>query len=166
MQNRSRTRNATVRAAGAFAVALTLTAVASNARAVDITGTWTGKEKCKCFDNTDGKFKEKFRDEEMQITQSGTDLNILVFEELFNGNVIDNPTKDNRGEAAFIACRTDPKDNASFGEIGRAKLRTKGNGGGKLKVESLWNVSQTEICKCKWSFERVDTEDPSVGDCS
>lgn len=151
-------------ASTAFALSVLIAGV--NAGAVDITGTWQGKEKCKCFNNVDGKFTERFQDEEMSITQSGTDLNILAFGGLFNGNVIENPTKDDRGEASFIACDTDPKDNASFGEIGRAKLRTKDDGTGKFKVESLWNSSQTEICTCKWNFKRVNTDDPLVEDCS
>jgi len=137
----------------------------ATARSVDITGTWVGKEKCKCFNNVEGKFTERFKDEEMRITQRGTDLNILVFEELFNGNVIDHPTKDNKGEASFIACDTDPKNNASFGELGRAKLHTKTDGGGKFKVQSLWNASQTEICSCSWNFNRTNSENASIPDC-
>jgi len=150
---------------GTFIIALTLVALATTAGAVDITGTWEGKETCKCFNNVNGKFTEKFKNEEMKISQSGTDLNILVFDGLFNGNVINQPNKDNKGEAAFIACNTDPKNNASFGEIGRAKLHTKDNGKGTFKVESLWNTSQTQICTCKWNFKRTDTADPSIADC-
>jgi len=148
---------------GAF---LFIIATGTTASAVDITGTWSGKEKCKCFNSVDGKVTERFKDEEMRITQSGTDLNILAFEELFNGNVINHPQKDKRGEAAFVACNTNPNDNGSFGEIGRAKLSTQNNGNGKFEAESLWNSSQTEICKCKWHFKRTDTEDPSIADCA
>jgi hypothetical protein len=154
-----------VRTIASTAFALNVLIVGVTAGAVDITGTWQGKEKCKCFNNVDGKLTQRFQDNEMSITQSGTDLNMLAFGTLFNGNVINDPTKDNRGEASFIACDSNPKDNASFGEIGRAKLRTKENGEGKFKVESLWNSSQTQICTCKWNFKRVSTDDPLVAAC-
>jgi hypothetical protein len=147
-------------------VGLIIVTLGTSAWAVDITGTWSGKEGCKCFNDVDGKVTERFKNEDMRISQNGTDLNILVFGELFNGNVINHPQKDNKGEAAFIACNTDPNNNASFGEIGRAKLSTKSNGNGKFKVESLWNSSKTQICTCKWNFKRTDTQDPSIADCS
>lgn len=150
---------------GTFVVALMIVALPTTAGAVDITGTWEGKETCKCFNNVDGKFTRKSKDEVIEITQNGTDLNIFIFDELFNGNVINDPNRDKRGVAAFIACSTDPNNNASFGEIGRATLRTKANGAGKFKVESLWNTSQTQICTCKWKFKRTSTEDPSIADC-
>ena len=87
---------------GTFLVALMIVALGTTAGAVDITGTWEGKETCKCFNNVDGKFTRKLKDEVMGITQSGTDLNIFIFDELFNGNVINDPTNlprvDNRLE--------------------------------------------------------------------
>ena len=89
----------------------------------------------------------------------------MIFDELFNGNVINDPTNDKLGKAVFIACNTNPKNNDSFGEIGHAILRTKNNGWGKFNVVSLWNTSKTQICKCNWNFERTITEDPSVADC-
>ena len=62
---------------GSVALTLIIVSLGTAAWAVDITGTWLGKEKCKCFNNVNGKVTERFKDEEMQITQSVTDLNIL-----------------------------------------------------------------------------------------
>ena len=165
MNDMRKTFEATLRTLGPIAIAAAVIFIGTIAEAVDITGTWVGNETCICFNNTDGKVTENFRNEEMLITQNGTDLNIMVFGDLFNGNVIHHPTKDDRGVAAFIACRTDPNDNDSFGEIGLAELGLQGNRAAEFKVESLWNASQTEICKCKWNFKRTDTGDPSVGTC-
>ncbi len=53
------------------------------------------------------------------------DLNIQAYGELFNGNVIDHPRRDSKGEASLIACHTDPMDNASFGRSGVPKCGQK-----------------------------------------
>ena len=102
----------------------------------------------------------------MKVTQDGTDLNIEAYGELFNGNVIDHPRSSSKGEASLIACNTDPTDNASFGEIGRAKVWAKDGGRGRMIVESLWNAGEDEICTCKGNFRRTATTDPEVDDCS
>ena len=149
-----------------FSLVVVAVAFGPAAEAVDLTGTWEGSETCACFNDVKGNFKEKFSDEVMEISQNGTDLNIFIFGERFNGNVINDPRKRRRGVVSLIACNTDPKDNASLGEIGRGTVKMKKNGTGKLKIESFWNVSQTEICTCKWNFDRTDTGDPSIGDCS
>ena len=102
----------------------------------------------------------------MKVTQDGTDLNVEAYGELFNGNVIDHPRSSSKGEAALIACNTDPTDNASFGEIGRAKVWARDGGRGRLIIESLWNAQEAEICTCKGNFRRMTATDPEVGDCS
>ena len=145
---------------------LILTGIGTTAQAVDMTGTWTGEETCRCFNDVVGKFTEQYSDQVMKIAQDGTDLNIEAYGELFNGNVINDPRRDHKGEASLIACTTDPADNASFGELGRAKVSAKANGRGKMVIKSLWNPQENEICQCRAGFRRVDTTDPEIGDCS
>ena len=139
---------------------------ATAAGAVDMTGTWEGQERCNCFNAVDGRFTERYRDEVMEITQDGTDLNIEAYGELFNGNVISHPHRDSKGEASLIACDTDPTDNASFGEIGRAKVSAKANGRGRMTIRSLWNAQEGQICTCTSKMHRTDASDPEIDDCS
>ena len=147
-------------------LSLILTGLGTTAQAVDMTGTWTGKETCTCFNDVAGKSTEHYSDEVMKIAQDGTDLNIEAYGELFNGNVINDPKREHKGEASVIACNTDPADNASFGELGRAKVSAKANGRGKMVINSLWTPQENELCQCRARFRRVDLEDPEIGDCS
>lgn len=150
----------------ALLLTLVMVVIGTTAEAVDMTGTWVGRERCACFDPVDGKSTERYRDEVMEITQDGTDLNILFFDELYNGNVIDHPSRSSKGEASLIACSTDPTDNARFGEIGRAKVWAKDGGRGKMSIESLWNAQEAQICTCTSRLRRTDPADPEIGDCS
>ena len=159
------TRMERTKIGAAVTVSLIMAFWATSAVANDLTGTWTGNEKCQCVDATDGKFTERYTDQVMEVTQDGTDLNILVFDELFNGNVIANPTQPRRATAAIIACSTDPNNNASFGETGQAKIRMRKNGASKMRVESFWNVSETRLCSCTSTLTQTNTEDPKIGDC-
>ena len=145
---------------------LILLAPAITAEAVDMTGTWTGRERCACFNSALGESTDRYKDSVMEVTQDGTDLNIQAYGERFNGNVMDHPRSRSRGEASLMACSTDPKDNASFGEIGRAKVWAKDGGRGKIAIESLWTSHESEICTCKGKFRRTDSADPEIGDCS
>ena len=43
-------------------LALSIASFGTTLGAVEITGTWVGKEKCDCFNNSDGKFKERFNE--------------------------------------------------------------------------------------------------------
>ena len=145
---------------------LIMLVLGATAGAVDMTGTWAGRERCACFNPTQGNFTERYKDEVMEITQDGTDLNILFFDELFNGNVIDHPGRSSRGEASLIACETDATDNTRFGEIARAKVWAKDGGRGKLTINSLWNAHETQICTCTSRLRRTDSADPEIGDCA
>ena len=145
---------------------LILMGLGATAQAVDMTGTWTGNETCRCFNDVVGKFTEQYNHEVMKIAQDGTDLNIEAYGELFNGNVIDDPKREYKGEASLIACNTDPADNMSFGELGRAKVSARANGRGKMVIDSLWNPQENELCECRARFRRVDTADPEISDCS
>jgi len=139
---------------------------ASAVQAVDTTGTWTGRERCDCFNDEVGKFREYYSDQVLKMSQDGTDLNIEAYGELFNGNMMNDPRNESRGEASLIACESDPTNNASFGEMGRAKVSVKSRGRGKMVIESLWNAQENQICQCKARFKRTDTEDPGVPDCA
>ena len=150
----------------ALVLTFILVAFGTTAEAVDMTGTWTGRERCDCFNDVQGKFTERWRGIEIEITQNDTDLNIQAYDELFNGNVIDDPRRSSRGEASLIACNTDPADHASSGEIGRVKVSANDRGRGRMTLESLWIADETEICTCKGNFRRTDPVDPEIGDCS
>ena len=147
-----------VRVLRALVLTVILAALGTPASAVDMTGTWAGRERCACFDPVDGKSTERYKDEVMKVTQDGTDLNIEAFGELFNGNVIDHPRSSSKGEASLIACRTDPTDNARFGEIGRAKVWAKALGCFAAFWQETWfsgDKHGLETQKCQedqWTF--------------
>ena len=101
-----------VRVLRALILTVMLAALGTPAEAVDMTGTWEGKERCGCFDEAGGKSTERYNNEVMEVTQDGTDLNIEAYGELFNGNVIDHPRSSSKGEAALIACNTEAANKA------------------------------------------------------
>jgi len=146
---------------------LTMCVEPPRAGAVDLTGTWVGKIVCDSFDPL-GKSKGGVKDDIMEITQSGADLNIVAdeFGFLYNGLVIDDPTSPAfKGQAGFIECRTTPA-NTDTSEIGRLKVVVKGDGiNAKLKAQSILTNPDPLVQTCKWSYKRTDTADPAVPDC-
>ena len=97
---------------------------AVSVQAVDLTGTYEGKITCKGFDGS--KVKKVFPSF-LEITQTGSNLNILSFSfGPFNGTVIEDDKKpDEKGQAGFISCFSDPL--APEGEVGSAKVTDKSN---------------------------------------
>ena len=86
---------------------LTMCVGAPSGRAVDLTGTWEARSSV-TPSNSSGKFKSGVKDDIMEITQAGADLNIIAddFEFLYNGQVIDDAANPAfKGQAGFIECR-------------------------------------------------------------
>ena len=147
-------------------VALVAALGTTGAEAVDMTGTWTGRERCDCFNDVAGRFTERYNDQVMQISQDGADLNVSAYDQLYNGNAIDHPTRRSKGVASLIACNTDPGNNASLGEAGRAQVSARSTGRGRMTIESIWNTAESQVCTCKARFVRTDARDPEIGECS
>ena len=88
-----------------------LVCVTSTAYAVDLTGSYVGKWSCKAFDGA--KFKVGNKAATMEITQTGSAIAVHIdspsapFGEFFyNGTVIEDTAKPEKGEAVFFQCGT------------------------------------------------------------
>jgi len=148
--------------------AVLLVAAASPARAFDLTGTWIGKWSCKGFDGA--KFTSANKTSTLKITQSGNviaaDLDNGDFH--YNGGMIADGVKPEKGEAVFVSCSTDNVPLAGGeSEIIRAAVKTKlGTFKASFKGLSIFESNFGDTGTCKYTFKRRDTIDPNVLGCA
>jgi len=134
-----------------------------------LTGTWEGKNVCKGFDGV------KFTFEccpTMEISQvSPTEFNLRLPPSDTNGEffyfgrtIPDAVSPETKGEVAFVGC---PTDNTLPGssEMGRAKVKVSLDTKGTFTGQSIFFSDFPEIDTCKWKYDRVSTDDPSVPAC-
>ena len=148
-----------------------LVCVTSTAYAADLTGSYVGKWSCKGFDGA--KFKIGNKAATLRITQTLTTIAVRLdtpmapFGEFsYNGIVIDDAARPEKGEAALIECgSSDTVPPVSESEIHRATVKTKADGKGTFKSTSIYVDSQPEFGTCKYSFKRTTTADPGVTAC-
>ncbi len=95
--------------------------------AFDLTGTWIGKWACKGFDGE--KFKVGNKESTLQIVQTGDTLiaSIDAGAFVFNGGVLTDNVKPEKGEVVLNQCGTDnlPLAGTEESEIMRASVKTK-----------------------------------------
>jgi hypothetical protein len=152
---------------------LVILAVSPSVRAVDLTGTWTGKLTCSAF--TGEKFSYTLKNQALQISQAGRNLS-LRWVDLnqqsptlnFTGIVIDRTSKaDTQGRAAIADCDTDANlaSASAFSEITSLDAKVnRGKGKGTLTGTSVYSYPTTpkEVGQCKWSFKLSNTTNPNV----
>jgi hypothetical protein len=153
--------------AALLAAALAITA--APAAAFDLTGSYVGK--FRCTGSFEGR-KDSFAEPQVQvaITQSGNVFGMRFddgFDVLdYSGVAIPDQAKPDKGEMAFVFCGTDDVlgNNGDLDEIGRLKVTTKpAKGTGKLSGTSIFTeLDGTSVFTCKWTFKRVDTNDPGL----
>ena len=142
---------------------------ASQVGTLNLTGNWTGKWTCKAFDGL--KFLIGNKESTMAITQTGTTMNVDIDagELIYNGVVIPDENKpDEKGEVVLVQCGTDnvPGSGASEGEIIRATVKTKLDSAyATFKAVSIFEADPPEVATCKYSYKRVDQNDPGEGPC-
>jgi hypothetical protein len=160
-------------------VAVASTMAATSARAFDLTGHWVGKYSCKGFAapfTSDGKLVNKFTTgsdpSTLVITQNGATFGAII--DPGNGTFRYNAfamtgVKDaNNGEVVFLGCSTgNTLPPASTGaEILRASVKTKaGTFKASFKGISIFADDFPEVETCKYTYKRVDTNDPGVDVC-
>ncbi|HYC53340.1 MAG TPA: hypothetical protein VEL28_00150 [Candidatus Binatia bacterium] len=134
----------------AFVAAALLTA--APAQALDVQGTWTGRQVCKVFNG--GKFVDKF-ESVMEIVQTGNEVAIDVDggEYVYFGTVIESQTVPTKGEIGLTDC--DPDSD----EVGRLKIS-----GNKAKGISIYRTDE-ENDTCKWKYARASTAAPAITAC-
>jgi hypothetical protein len=158
-------------------LALVMTAVPASA--FNLTGHWVGKYSCKGFAapfDDDGKQVNKFSTSHptstLDITQNGNnfaaviDLNDGPYR--YNGFSMPSVKTDAVGEVFLLGCNNGntPAPPSSGAEIMRAAVKTKaGVVKATFKAISLFADNYPEIETCKYTYTRVDTNDPGVTAC-
>jgi hypothetical protein len=163
---------------------LVILAVSPSVRALDLTGTWTGKLTCTAFSGnnpnalTGEKFSYTLKNQALQISQAGRNLSLRWIDLNqqsptlnFTGIVIDRTSKpDTQGRAAIADCDTDPNlaSPSAFSEITSLDAKVnRGKGKGTLTGTSVYSYPTTlnapkEVGQCKWSFKLSNTTNPNV----
>ena len=162
-----------------FPMVLCLIVTVVPASAFDLTGHWTGKWSCKGFAapfDDDGKLVNKFTSgnptSTLAITQNGDafgaviDLGDGTFR--YNGFSMESATNADVGEIFMLGCANanTPPSAATGAEILRAKVKTKdGTPTASFKGFSIFVDDFPEAETCKYTFTRIDTDDPDVDTC-
>ena len=151
------------------------------AAAFNLTGHWEGKYSCKGFAapfTEDGKLVNKFttvhKTSTLDITQNGNafgavlDLNLPAGPYRYNGFSMPSVKTDDVGEVFLVGCGTSPTppDGDTGAEILRAAVKTKdGVVKASFKGFSIFVDNFPEAETCKYSYTRVDTNDPGIDTC-
>lgn len=163
----------TYRVVSVTAALALLGSVAPPAWALNLTGTWIGKQECRRFDGT--TFFTPFPNDVMTITQNGTDLNlnavIVTGGIRYHGQAIEDAAAPAvKAQASFVECTT--TESSPYQEIGRAsKIDIKSDGvRATFLATSIFfqNIDPfpADVGTCDWTYQRVSTADPGVEDCS
>jgi len=156
-----------VRTMLAVVVVATLAAGAPAGSALDLTGTWEGRQTCKGIEEGE---KDRFSCcSTLRITQSGDAVNIRLTPTagLYFGRVTAFDKHPHRGAVIFAACGTDSTlpegsemvfaDVSVDPKVGSVKGNLRGSGP---------FLDDTDVqLSCTWHYKRVDTADPLVPSC-
>ena len=145
---------------------LAVAAVATPTWAVDLTGTWTGQQRCKFFDGVQTK-KTFGLTNQVKITQTATRLAVETpggIGTFYNGEVLDDASKSSKGRAVFAECRSTTELDG-YSEL--VHLKAAGSeSSGRLRGESVFRSQRGEVGTCKWNLKRSSTDDPEVTGCT
>ena len=140
-----------------------LAAAAPYAWALDVTGTYEGKVACKGF--MEGQpFSQTISDLPLQITRTtgGDDLHVAAFGSILGGTIFDDADKPKRAEASLVSCGAEAEP-FPVGLIAHLKF-TLTDAALKFTAKSV--SAGGSVATCTWTFKRIDTADPGVGNCS
>jgi hypothetical protein len=129
-----------------------------SAAAIDLTGTWEGTAKCAVQEQGEPVGRGTFP-AVLEISQSGTALNVSLSGLPASGLATDNGSDVTRGFMAFEACSSPPF--IPFGGSGKATI---GANAGKITGQfHLIGVEAVEICRL--TVKRTSPADPGVPPC-
>lgn len=138
---------------------------AADAATPDLTGSWIGEAVCTGFFAGE-KYKETFTGT-VNISQSGTDINMEFLGTVYNGAVITDSKNSRKGEGPFLTCNTEVEPIGAFNEIGHMKvLVDNAKNKTSFNAVSVYAQGAGNVATCKWTFERTDPADPGVAACS
>jgi len=163
----------TVRIAVAFAF---VGVVAHPASAFNLTGHWIGKYSCKGFDGA--KFTSGNKTSTLDVTQTGATIAAMIDANVsppdgsfhYNGIAIPDDKNADKGEAILLGCHlanTPAPTNTTFdGELSRLSVKTKtGTFKATITASSIFEDATPEVSQCKYSYKRIDTNDPGIAAC-
>jgi hypothetical protein len=154
-----------------------LLALPLSAAAVNLTGTWEGKMRCKGLDLDGTKAKFTIGPPALltiQVTQTGNALAMhLVFSDatdVYSGLVAEDGKNTDKGRLFLAHCTTndvqgDENDMGNWDETADLSVSSNDKGKGKMKGLSTY-LDDIGEGSCKWSLKRVDTADPNVTGCA
>jgi hypothetical protein len=153
-----------------------LSTIGTPAYAFDLTGNWVGKYTCKGFDGT--KFTGGNKTSTLAITQTGNTIAANIDAAFpapdgdfrYNGFAIpDSKSPDTKGEVVILGCHlanTAASAAVGDGELMRGSVKTKaGTFKATFKSTSIFQDDFPDVGTCKYSYKRVDTNDPGVAAC-
>jgi hypothetical protein len=155
----------------AVVVVAILVACAPAASALDLTGTWEGKQTCKGL--AEGEKVTFTCCEKVEITQSGDTVNIKVNggadgADFYFGRVTTLTDHPDKGAVTFVSCPTNNTvPNLSEMVFSNVTDDPKvGSVKGTLKGEGPFLETSDEQYVCTWSYKRVNRTDPLIPPCS
>jgi hypothetical protein len=140
---------------------------AGSAFALDLTGTWQGKETCLRL-NDDDNVEAKLKGEAtLEITQSGSDLNVKFLGDFLvasmNGAALAYADNPNSGRAGMYRCGT--STTISMTTSFKAKSSASGTGTLDGTANVVGHGTGNTIATCKYSLKRVSAVNPNVPPC-
>lgn len=151
-------------------IALTVASLllaAGSASALDLTGTWEGKEVCLRL-NDDDNVEVKLKGEAtVLITQSGSDLNVTFLGDFLvaamNGAALAYASNPNAGRAGMYRCGT--STTISMTAAFKAKSSPSGTGTLDGTANVVGHGSGNTIASCTYSLKRVSAVNPGIAPC-
>jgi hypothetical protein len=144
--------------------ALTLL-IAPATRAIDVTGTWTGEQRCKFFDGVQTKRTFGLSN---QVKISQLDGHVAVetpggVGSFYNGQVQDDANKPTKGRVVLAECRS-AANLDGYNELVHL-TGTANQSSGRLRGDSVVRSQLGEIGTCKWKLIRSSGANPQVTGC-
>lgn len=138
--------------------------LASTSYALDVTGTWEGKETCLVYTELQRTTTETTT---LSITQTGTDLNVSILGgqvvASMNGAAIASTKDSAAGQVGIYRCGT----STTLSMTGIFTAKTKASGSGTLKgsINVVGHGPGDGTAACKYSLKRISTSNPAIGPC-
>jgi hypothetical protein len=152
---------------GVFSILPGLLLIAGAAWALDMTGTYEGRQVCKQLEKSSGEKGKITITPAMQITQVGKKLRMDLLPGFhYEGTVVDdarNPLR--RGQAALVMCNPS-QDASGYAEVLYVEDARMGPDGVTLVIRGVSAYStSSHIGHCRWWYTRTSNADPNVSTC-
>lgn len=132
---------------------------------INLTGEWTGAANCKAFDGT--SFRIPRSTSSLYITHSAGSFTAHLEggegPTDYSGQAVQQSGVANRLQGIMLECHTSPAL-VDHSEVVHFKA-TESNSGARMKGASIFRDQGGDIGTCRWSFKRVNKNDPGLNGC-